>query len=1152
MKIKRFTLLSLATLAVVLSSFSWFGSKEAKYFPKRLEKSRVSSAQGFIEFMQSIKADQQTGTVDPDLVMAARKQVDVLPKGKSSLNLSWQFKGPDNIGGRTRALIIDRNNPDHLYAGGVAGGVFETFDGAVNWQPYDPDFKVNNISCMTQAIDGSVYVGTGGHFENPFNTTNRGYFFIGTGVHKLTGNGTYELVVGPTNRRDANIDYATIGEIEADPTDANVLHVAMNRGYRVLTFDPNSNSWSSASPISSSRRCNDIDISADGQTIVVSFVGEIHVSQDGGQTFTNTTPSGNFRRIECDIAPSDKNIVYAGATAAGSTCLSGVYRSRDGGLTWESILSGGGGGLFDPYANPGVNCQGNWDNMVEVAPDDPGKLTVGGVTLFRWEQSSVDPAPANGSWNRIDVLFDFTASGDLVPFYVHADKHNMVFDPRDSDVAYIATDGGITKTTNFNDAQPTYRVHNYKYGVTQYYGIDINANDVAMGGTQDNGSHLVGVEFNNNLGGIEVLGGDGFDAALSVIDPSIGVASSQFNVIRRIQGINPQIGASNISTANIVNSNRLLGGLCQTPEGCSNVFYNCLEMWESFNHEGSTDSVDIVEERKTLPPIAAGTRVEFDGNNNDAKQIAILENDLFPFDTVSATSERLIDYNVADLINSGNALVLNFDTVSIDLITKTLTVNKYGNTTLNIPFQYGVRDSYTNLFLDTINKRAGLTGSMAREVSFVVDSIDAQTQILRLENAEIVFRYRYAVQDKVQNILASANWPGVAANYNERNIFITRDLLKGQSDIVWHHVAGSRSTPDPITGTVIDMAFSSDGNHMFIGTTSGALFRVSDLDSVDTDLPHSASGNQIYDIVNGPLAGKCQQIGRFAGRSVTSIAIDPNNDDNLIVTLGNYGNHDHVARTTIATTAVDPTGTFEFIQGNGTTALPQAPAYSVMIDKDNPNNVLVGNELGVFSTDSAFAVDVNNVEWSEENVGLGRVPVFEIRQMVYDYADINATLLDTLESINNGNLVMNGQTVTDQNVIDSVRNHLSEGLVPVENEGVIYIGTHGRGIYKSDGLVSINELSREDETTTLKESLQLFPNPARNTANLKLNIKETKEPLRVQVYSIKGQLVRELSFNNLTRGENQFTLNVEDLVHGTYILRAIQADEMVSTKFIKQ
>jgi hypothetical protein len=300
------------------------------------------------------------------------------------------------------------------------------------------------------------------------------------------------------------------------------------------------------------------------------------------------------------------------------------------------------------------------------------------------------------------------------------------------------------------------------------------------------------------------------------------------------------------------------------------------------------------------------------------------------------------------------------------------------------------------------------------------------------------------------------------------------------------------------------------------------------------------------------MFGKCEKIGDFGGRSINSIAVDPNNANNLVIAFGNYNNSVYAARTTIALTATDPTGTWDFIQGSGNTALPLAPAYSVMIDKEDKNRVLLGNELGVFATDSAFAIDVNNVEWSEENVGLGRVPVFEIRQMVYDYAEINATLLDTLESINNGNLVINGQVVTDQKVIDSVRNHLSEGLFQVDNEGVIYIGTHGRGIYKSDGLVSINELSKEDEKATLKESLQLFPNPARNTANLKLNIKETKELLRVQVYSIKGQLVRELSFNNLTRGENQFTLNVEDLDHGTYILRAVQADEMVSTKFIKQ
>ena len=1144
MKIKRFTLLSVTFLTVVICSFVWFQDEKPTYFPEDLAKRQANSANGYLEYMQIIKGNQNTHDVDPALVLASRKQADRLPKGKASLNLNWQFKGPDNVGGRTRALIMDRNNPNHLYAGGVAGGVFESFDGAISWQPYDTDFKVNNISCMTQAIDGSVFVGTGGHFEGASTNSARGYFFVGTGIHKLAGNGTFEQIVAPSTRLSPFVDYATVGEIVADPLNANVLHVAMNEGYRVLTYNQDSLKWLESTPFvpGGSKKCNDIDISNDGQNIIVTFNAAIYVSNDGGTTFTETTPStsSSLGRIECDIAPSDKNIMYAGI-ATNQGCLEGIYRSQDGGNTWDPI--GAGDGSFDPYANFGVNCQGGWDNMVEVFPDDPGKLVVGGVSLWRWTQSSVDPSPSNGSWERIDLTVEFTASGDLIPNYVHADKHNMVFDPRDSDIAYIASDGGITKSTDFNNGIPTYRVHNYKYGVTQFYGIDVNAKDIVLGGSQDNGSFLVGLEFNNNLGAFEVLGGDGFDAAMSIIDPSIGVAASQFNRLGRIQGIGTTSGNSNLTAADIVSTNAFLGGLCATPEGCSRVFYNCLELWESFNHTGSTDSIEIVEERKTLPPIPVGTMIPFESNNNNIPQVVSLQTAILPFDTISASSGRKLDFDADEMDSQGSEVIINFDTLTINLSTKTLTIRKYNSATENISFSFGTEGMYSNTFLDSIGN--------GEQVSFVVDSINPSEIVLRVENAEIIFRYRYQVQDQVQAIFASANWPGSGANYNERNVFITRDLLKGKSDIVWHHVAGSRSTPDRITGNVIDMAFSNDGNHLFIGTDAGGLFRVSDLDSVDTDLPHSASGAQIYDIINNQLAGKCEQIGRFSGRAVTSIAVDPNNSDNLIVALGNYGNHTFVARTTIATTAVDPTGTFEFIQGNGSTELPYVPAYSVMIDKDDNNRVLIGNELGVFATDNAFATDPATVAWTEENIGLGRVPVFEIRQMTFDFDVVNARIIDSLNSIENGNLMIDGQNVTDPQVIDSVKLVLKSGYVPVENEGRIYIGTHGRGVYQSDALVGLKDLVSKDSKVNVS-SLHVYPNPSSRNIKLEWDGLNSNKPYQLQIYNIKGQLVREFNNEFVSSSNGVVEISIEDLEHGTYIARVVQDSGSLSTKFIKQ
>ena len=69
-------------------------------------------------------ASRITGRVDLADVENARNQIRDLESSrtKSSVNLSWQEMGPDDVGGRTRALMLDKDSVNVIYAGGVAGG----------------------------------------------------------------------------------------------------------------------------------------------------------------------------------------------------------------------------------------------------------------------------------------------------------------------------------------------------------------------------------------------------------------------------------------------------------------------------------------------------------------------------------------------------------------------------------------------------------------------------------------------------------------------------------------------------------------------------------------------------------------------------------------------------------------------------------------------------------------------------------------------------------------------------------------------------------------------------------------------------------------------------------------------------------------------
>lgn len=86
---------------------------------------------------------------------------------------SWTSRGPQNVGGRTRSLIIDPNSPSTMYAGAVSGGVWKTTNGGSTWTPLT-DF-MSNIAITTMVFDPTV--------------ANRSVIYAGTGESYLRGDG---------------------------------------------------------------------------------------------------------------------------------------------------------------------------------------------------------------------------------------------------------------------------------------------------------------------------------------------------------------------------------------------------------------------------------------------------------------------------------------------------------------------------------------------------------------------------------------------------------------------------------------------------------------------------------------------------------------------------------------------------------------------------------------------------------------------------------------------------------------------------------------------------------------------------------------------------------------------------------------------------
>ena len=55
--------------------------------------------------------------------------------GKADLSSGiWKAKGPTNVGGRTRSLVIDPQNSNRLITGSVGGGIWISENGGIKWE----------------------------------------------------------------------------------------------------------------------------------------------------------------------------------------------------------------------------------------------------------------------------------------------------------------------------------------------------------------------------------------------------------------------------------------------------------------------------------------------------------------------------------------------------------------------------------------------------------------------------------------------------------------------------------------------------------------------------------------------------------------------------------------------------------------------------------------------------------------------------------------------------------------------------------------------------------------------------------------------------------------------------------------------------------
>jgi hypothetical protein len=282
---------------------------------------------------------------------------------------------------------------------------------------------------------------------------------------------------------------------------------------------------------------------------------------------------------------------------------------------------------------------------------------------------------------------------------------------------------------------------------------------------------------------------------------------------------------------------------------------------------------------------------------------------------------------------------------------------------------------------------------------------------------------------------------------------------------------------------------------LYVGTDAGNIYRYTGFDSVYKHnrwtYPLDAMGNPIWtwNAADSGVSVVQSSYTGFTNREITSISVDPNNYNNVVVTCANYGSYSaYIATSTDATTSF----TFTSAQGSGATALPLGPVFSSCMPLGAPGGtILAGTQYGIWSSQ-----DFGNT-WAFDNNGLANVAIMAIKQEPY---------------------------------YDSY---------------ALYVASFGRGLWTSYTLINPTGINIVKGQSV--NNLNVFPNPLSGTGHIQFTLAKEGNVI-INLYDITGKLIKNIANENMIAGPFDIQFNAAGLVSGTYIIQVLEGQNQATTK----
>ncbi|MGG9962864.1 3-coathanger stack domain-containing protein [Ferruginibacter sp. SUN106] len=401
------------------------------------------------------------------------------PNSPASNSGYWSPVGPFSVSsgvGRVDRLAFDPVNPNIIYAGTPAGGLWRTLDGGANWgalNGYLPNIGVSGIVVDRDNVN-TLYVltGDGDSNINGFVET-FGYIRPSIGVLKST---------------DGGISWSKLSNIVVPGTTFYGFKLVQSQDFHNRFFACTSDglyrstdygvTWTRDATIGITS-VYDVELGPPSY-VYACTASRVYISTNFGNPFVavpNTAFSSvpvSSGRAALAVTANIPNRLYVsfGVDAVHSL----LYRSDNNGTSFT---------LVNAAAPPTQSYMA----ALAVSPANGNIVQMGEVTL----QRSLTGGPA------------FAVVGTGI---VHADVHELQYNPLNN-LLYAACDGGVYRSTDeggnwsslFNGIQNSQFYH--------FTGVNGN-NNLILGGAQDNGL----IQSTNNAGGYQqVLGGDGYESA---------------------------------------------------------------------------------------------------------------------------------------------------------------------------------------------------------------------------------------------------------------------------------------------------------------------------------------------------------------------------------------------------------------------------------------------------------------------------------------------------------------------------------------------------------------------------------------------------------------------------------------------------------------